>query len=272
LIYESSNDPTVQEIKVDSILGSKPALYDDPQFFAAYDEMRALDGRLNDTVEAPTLVSLMPKLKGIAAADIGCGMGAMCRWLITQGAASVVGFDASKKMLARARQESPATENLRYEHADIEHIDLSERSLHLVVSGLALHYVGDFEKCARQVSRALWPGGCFIFSVEHPIITCSKREWVCRDDGSRIHWPVDHYLVDHYLDEGSRTVSWMGFDDVPRYHRTVSGYVSALIDAGLVLHRLLEPGPSPDAIAKWPRLADQRRRPPFLVVKAEKPR
>jgi SAM-dependent methyltransferase len=251
-------------------VASKPedetALYDDPEFFAAYDDMRALEGTLNEIVETPALVSLMPKLQGIMAADLGCGMGAMCHWLIAQGAASVVGFDSSEKMLARAKQESPTIENLRFEHAELDRIDLAESSFHLIVSGLALHYAADFQKIARRVSLALRPGGSFIFSVEHPIITCGERNWVLRDDGARAHWPVDHYL-----DEGSRKVSWLGFVDVPRYHRTVSSYVNALLDAGLLLKRLNEPGPSRDDMTNWPRLKDQRRRPPFLVIRADKP-
>jgi hypothetical protein len=64
---------------------------------------------------------------------------------------------------------------------------------------------------------------------------------------------------------------WWGFDDVPRHHRTVSSYVNARLDAGLALQRLNEPGPNTDDMTNWPRLIDQRRRPPFLVIRADKP-
>jgi len=251
---------------VNSKTENETALYDDPEFFAAYEDMRALEGTLNEIVETPALVSLMPKLQGITAADLGCGMGGMCHWLMAQGAASVVGFDSSLKMLARAKQQSPATENLRFEQAELDRIDLAESSFDLILSGLALHYAADFQKIAGRVSMALRPGGSFIFSVEHPIITCGERNWVLRDDGARAHWPVDHYL-----DEGSRKVNWLGFNEVPRYHRTISSYVNTLLDAGLVLQRLNEPGPSSDDMTNWPRLKDQRRRPPFLVIRADKP-
>jgi SAM-dependent methyltransferase len=183
-----------------------------------------------------------------------------------QGAASVIGFDASETMLERARQQGPDTENLRFSQVDLDQLDLGEQKFDLIVSGLALHYVADFPRLAGWVAQALRPGGCFVFSVEHPVITCSDRAWVCREDGSRAHWPVDHYL-----DEGPRAVNWLGFDDVPRYHRTVSGYVEPLLEAGLTIRRLLEPGPSTEDMEKWPRLADQRRRPAFLVVRADKP-
>ena len=230
--------------------GSLPAFYDDPKFFAAYDEMRTLGGTLNEAVEMPALISLMPALKNTVAADLGCGMGSMCRWLIDQGAASVTGYDASDRMLSRAQLQSQNIKNLHYVQADLEQLNLPENSFRLIISGLALHYVADFKGLGQSISAALKPGGSFIFSVEHPVITCNQREWVSRVDGTRAHWPVDRYLED-----GGRVIRWMGFDDVPRQHRTVAGYVNTLLDAGLVLQRLLEPGPSEEAIANWPRLA-----------------
>lgn len=244
-------------------MGEQP-LYDDPKFFAAYDEMRSLNGTLNEIVETPALISLLPALDGVVAADLGCGTGAMCRWLAEHGAASVTGFDASARMLLRARQESQT--NLRYEQIDLDLIELPDASFDLIISGLALHYVADFSSLARRLSRAIRPGGSFIFSVEHPIITCHQRQWRLGTDGTRVDWPVDRYL-----DEGARRMNWLGFPDVPRQHRTVASYVNALLDTGLVIRRLLEPGPSEDAIAKWPRLADQRRRPPFLIIRADRP-
>ena len=36
--------------------------------FAAYEKMRMLDGRLNEIVETPALISLMPEIAGMAVA------------------------------------------------------------------------------------------------------------------------------------------------------------------------------------------------------------
>ena len=246
--------------------GQMKALYDDSELFAAYEKMRMLDGRLNEIVEAPALISLMPEIAGMAVADLGCGTGVMCRWLVDQGAASVVGIDASEQMLSRAREQNTDVGRLRFEQKDIEGVDFAPASFNLVISGLALHYVADFAGVAHRVSQALRPGGCFIFSVEHPIVTCGQREWVHDENGTRRHWPVDRYL-----DEGSRSVLWMGLAEVPRQHRSVSSYVNGVLGAGLVFRSLLEPGPDEKAIATWPRLNDQRRRPPFLVIRADKP-
>jgi len=243
-----------------------PALYDDPAFFAAYEAFRAQDGRPNEVIEAPALLSLLPNPKGLIAADLGCGNGAMCRWLISQGAASVIGFDAAEKMLARARQLTPYSAKLDYRHADLNLITLGINTFDLIVSGLALHYIEDFRGLAAKIAAALRADGSFVFSVEHPVVSCNSRAWICGDDGSRKHWPVDRYL-----EEGSRHVDWLGFPDVPREHRSVSAYVNTLLESGLSLSRLLEPGPTDADIAKWPHIADHRRRPSFLVIRAQKP-
>jgi len=245
---------------------SPPALYDDPDFFAAYDEMRKQNGTLNAVVETPALISLLPVVSQAVAADLGCGAGAMCRWLADHGAASVTGYDASARMLAAARQHRPAATSIAYEQAELDRLQLPQNHFTLIISGLVLHYVADFPRLARQVAAALRPGGSFIFSVEHPVITCHLRAWALAADGTRAHWPVDRYL-----ETGPRTINWLGFHDVPRHHRTVADYVNTMLDAGLVLRRLLEPGPTDSDIATWPGLADQRRRPPFLIIRADRP-
>lgn len=90
---------------------------------------------------------------------------------------------------------------------------LREQSVDLVISGLALHYVADFSSVASHIATALRSGGSFVFSVEHPLLTCDKRQWHTAEDGSRLHWPVDRYLL-----EGQRRVSWLNRNDIPRYH------------------------------------------------------
>jgi hypothetical protein len=46
--------------------------------------------------------------------------------------------------------------------------------------------------------------------------------------------------------------------------------LNGLLDAGLVLERVLEPVPSDDWLQARPHAADERRRPTFLLVRARK--
>jgi hypothetical protein len=53
---------------------------------------------------------------------------------------------------------------------------------------------------------------------------------------------------------------------VIKQHRTIATYVNLLIGEGLAISHLDEWGPSEDQIASHPEWADERQRPPFLLV------
>jgi hypothetical protein len=113
----------------------------------------------------------------------------------------------------------------------------------------------------------LTPGGRFVFSVEHPIFTAhGSSDWYRDADGAALHWPVDRYR-----DEGERRTRWF-VDGVVKYHRTIESYVNGLLDAGLTLVRLEEPEADAAVLAEKPEWQQERRRPPFLLLAADRPR
>jgi ubiquinone/menaquinone biosynthesis C-methylase UbiE len=237
--------------------------FDDPAISASYAQLRLRPGRPNDAIEQPALQSLMPEVDGKFVVDLGCGTGQMARWVVNNGARSVLAFDASEKMISEAVSLGDNSQ-IHFRKHRIEDVDLPDGSVDIVMSGLALHYVADFPRLAGRIRNWLRESGSLVFSVEHPIMTCSTRKWIEAPDGTRMHWPVDRYL-----DEGSRTVEWLG-TVMPREHRTTATYVNSLLDAGLSIQRLLEPGPSDESLDQWPALADHKRRPAFLVIRADR--
>ncbi|HWO03359.1 MAG TPA: methyltransferase domain-containing protein, partial [Methylomirabilota bacterium] len=130
----------------------------------------------------------------------------------------------------------------------------------LAYSSLALHYVVDLAGLLDRVHAALAPGGALVFSVEHPLCTALARpEWSV-DAAGRATWPVAGYL-----DEGPRATDWLAAG-VIKQHRTIATYVDLLLRAGFALAHLDEWGPSPEQIASHPEWANERQRPPFLLV------
>ena len=101
-------------------------IYDDPDFLAGYAtldrQVRGLDG----AAEWPALRSMLPDLSGRRVVDLGCGFGWFSRLADREGAVSVVGFDASTKMLERARMETTS------ERVDYRLQDLDSLAWHLV--------------------------------------------------------------------------------------------------------------------------------------------
>lgn len=238
--------------------------YDDINFFSAYKEMaRSIKG-LEGAGEWHVFKSLLPELQNKDVLDLGCGFGWHCRFAREQQASSVIGVDLSEKMLKQAREltDDPA---ISYLQLPIEDIEFSNSQFDVVISSLAFHYIKSFEEMCKKVHDVLKPGGTFVFSVEHPIFTSrNEQDWYIDDQGNRLHWPVDHYQS-----EGIRETTFLT-ENVIKYHRTISTYMNALIDAGFVIKAVKEPMPSDELLKSDPLMKDENRRPMFLIISAEK--
>jgi SAM-dependent methyltransferase len=234
-------------------------IYDRPDFFAGYSQLRrSIDG-LEGAVEWPSVRSLLPDVVGLRIVDLGCGFGWFCRWAKERGAAEVLGLDASERMLTRARSWPNA--EIRYEVSDLEQLELSPNRFDLAYSSLALHYVENLASVFATVHGALVPGGCFVFSIEHPIYMAPARPgWSVDADGRRT-WPVDGYF-----DEGPRRTDWLA-PGVVKQHRTLGTTLNLLIRSGFQVEHVEEFCPSPKQIAVRPELAEERDRPTFLLVR-----
>lgn len=238
-------------------------IYDNPEFFRGYKALRDEKTGLNEPLEQPALASLMPDVQGLDVLDLGCGSGDLCRKVKRLGARSVVGVDVSRNMLALAQKEVP--EGVHFLNRAIEDCAFSTGSFNLILSSLAFHYVENLDGLFKKAHGWLREAGVLIFSMEHPIATSAQGRrlgWVRDEKGNKLHWAIDFYH-----DEGRRESHWF-VDGVVKYHRMTSTILNSLIDAGFVLQRVLEPAALPEEEKKRPSLLDERRRPPFLAVKA----
>jgi SAM-dependent methyltransferase len=238
-------------------------IYDNDEFFAGYSRLpRSVTG-LDGAPEWPALRALLPDLRGRNVLDLGCGFGWFCRWARDNGAAHVLGIDVSEKMLGQARATTPDTA-ITYTRGDMERLELPAGAFDLVYSSLALHYVANLAGLLAQVHRSLVHGGSLVFSVEHPIYTApADPNWFVDAAGRKV-WPVDRYL-----DEGTRSTDWLA-KGVIKQHRTLATYINLLLRSGFAPTHVEEWGPTEAQIAARPALADERQRPPFLLVAARR--
>lgn len=238
-------------------------VYDRPDFFEGYSQLRrSLEG-LAGAAEWPALRSMLPEVRGFRVVDLGCGFGWFCRWAREQGAAQVLGLDVSERMLDRAR-ETTSDAAITYEKADLEVLILSPAQFDLAYSSLALHYVEDAARLFAVIHAALVPGGHFVFSTEHPIYMAPTRPgWSVDAEGHRT-WPLDSYLV-----EGRRTTDWLA-QGVVKYHRTIGTTLNALLRCGFCIRQVEEFRPTEQQIADRPELGQELDRPMFLLVSARR--
>jgi ubiquinone/menaquinone biosynthesis C-methylase UbiE len=238
-------------------------IYDKAEFFEGYAKLsRSIEG-LDGAAEWPSLRTLLPELRGLRILDLGCGYGWFCRWVREQGAAQVLGIDVSERMLARARATT-ADAAIAYARADMEELHLQEASFDLAYSSLALHYIVGLPALLAKVHRALVPRGHLIFSVEHPIVTAPANPGWMTDAEGRKSWPVDNYFA-----EGPRTTDWIA-KGVIKQHRTIATHLNLLLRLGFTIGHVEEWSPTDDQIAAQPSLAEERLRPPFLLVAARR--
>ncbi|MFI6680062.1 class I SAM-dependent methyltransferase [Kribbella sp. NPDC050470] len=223
-------------------------LYDDPVFLSGYRELRRDGLGLNDELEIPAMNAVLPPVEGLRVVDLGCGEGGLAVRLAA-GGAEVIAVDASEQMLAAAERH-PA---VRYVRADLADFDLPSGSVDLVVSSLVLHYVEDFVGLVGRVTQWLTPGGSFVFSIEHPVVTAPLTAADC--------------VVDDYADEGPRQRMWF-VDGVIKYHRTIGTVLRVLRQQGFRLEVVDEPVPTRAQVERHAHLAVHRRRPALLLVAA----
>ncbi len=238
-------------------------MYDDPTFFEGYSQLRRSTEGLAGAPEWPALRALLPDVRGLRVVDLGCGFGWFSRWARAHGAAQVLGLDLSSNMLDRARS-STADDAITYRQADLEELHLPAAAFDLAFSSLALHYVEDLGRLLNVIHGALTSAGHLVCSIEHPIYMASRHpDWLRGADGQRT-WPVDSYQR-----EGRRTTNWLA-PGVVKYHRTLGTTLNLLIREGFSLRRVEEYGPTDAQVAQHPALAEERERPMFLMIAAQR--
>ena len=181
--------------------------------------------------------------------DLGCGTG-LALSLIEDAGWSVTGIDASSEQLAVARERAPGAELLR---ADAHALPFDDGSFDAVVSILTHTDFDDAAAVFREVVRVLAPHGAFVYAGVHPCFASPFAQPL--EDGTTLLHP------------GYRKLGWETVSRDPDNpgirsrvgvnHLPLAELVSAILDAGLTLVSLDEPG--------------ERDPPLFLALRAEKP-
>lgn len=238
-----------------------PDFYDQEHVFATYMQRRERSDSPNDTLEKPIIMELIGDVHGADVLDLGCGDGRFGVELLAAGCQSYTGVEASNRMVEKGEQRLKEAGGILH-HATIESWPYPTSAYDLVVSRLALHYLADLQQTFEQVHKALKPGGLFVFSVEHPVISSCDR--AIRETGIRQAW-----IVDDYFDEGERNVAWMN-SEVIKYHRTIENYFLGLQKAQFMIESLRESAPQKENFNDDALYARRKRIPLFLLLKARR--
>lgn len=238
-----------------------PDFYDQSDVFGWYRAKRDRPQNANNTLEKPVFDDLAGELSGLRILDLGCGDGRFGQEALQKSAGAFTGLEASQNMF-RAAQSRLAGANVTLIHTTIQDWDFPAQQFDLVASRLVLHYLQELAPTFANVYRSLVPGGRFIFSIEHPVMTCCDR--ARQPNTLRQDW-----IVDDYFTTGPRVVSWMG-SEVIKHHRTVEDYFQALINAGFGVEALRESRPRRERFADEETYLRRLRIPLMLFFSARR--
>ncbi len=210
--------------------------------------------------------------------DAGCGEGYNTRLLARSGA-RMIGVDISPRMIELARQEEEREPlGICYEVASFCDLSLfDDASFDIVVSSLALMDSPDFKGAVEEIFGVLHPGGELIFSITHPCFSTKGHGWIRDEQGNCIKFTVSDYFNDKPVVLHWRFSKAPVKEDVtpflvPRFPKTLSEYLNALIGAGFALKEIEEPRPSKEACKEHPWLQRWRdHAAEYLYVRAIKP-
>ncbi|MBN1835977.1 MAG: metalloregulator ArsR/SmtB family transcription factor [Spirochaetales bacterium] len=95
--------------------------------------------------------------------DLGCGSGALLGPL-TRRADTVIGIDASERMLfeARRRLERQSLGGVQLRLGELEHLPMGDAETNWAVVNLVLHHLQDPRAGLREAARVVQPGGGLI--------------------------------------------------------------------------------------------------------------
>ena len=116
-------------------------------------------------------------------------------------------------------------------------------------------YLDDWHHVFAEFARALKPGGVLVFSLCHPA------------------FDIGYFKPENYFEEEVVTETWRGFGGEPvtvtRYRRSLTQLFDALLGAGFMLERLLEPQPVEGFREREPDHYDELMAGPgFLCIRA----
>ncbi|MBY4629266.1 class I SAM-dependent methyltransferase [Rhizobium croatiense] len=239
---------------------------------AGYDKYR-------DALNTPAFLNMLPPVAGLAGLDLGCGEGFNTRAVARLGA-RMTGLDIAPTFIRYAREsETQAPLGIDYVLGDGQSIDFPEASFDFVTAFMSMMDMANQRGVLRGVHRILKSGGFLQFSILHPCFVPPKRRNVRNEAGE----PIAVEIADYFDESDGRIERWIFSSmpqgeratltpfSIPRFHRTLTSWVSMIVEAGLVIEAFGEPMASPEVALAEPVVADTRVAPIFLHVRARKP-
>jgi SAM-dependent methyltransferase len=185
------------------------------------------------------------------AIDVGCGEGRVSR-LLTERRWHVTATDPVRPLLDAARTARSAAD---YHQAQAHDLPLPDAGFDLVLAYNMLMDVADPAAAVSEMARVLSPDGRLVISIVHPMADMAMQ------DGP----DATYFARQPFEDAENRDGLTMNFKG---WTMPLSDYADLIARTGLVITRIAEPRPDPQA--GWSGSAKWSRFPLFLWIVARR--
>lgn len=232
-----------------------------------------------DGLNTPAFLDMLPPVQGLSGLDIGCGEGFNTRQLVRLGA-RMTAIDIAPTFIRHA-QETEQTEPLGIEYsvADATDMPFASSSFDFATAFMSMMDMADHGAALRETARVLRPGAFLQFSILHPCFVPPHRKVLREPNGT-----TRAIEIGGYFDTTDGRIDTFRFESlppeerektepfrVPRFHRTLSGWVDLIVAAGLIIERFGEPRVTVEVAKAEPVLEDTLVAPIFLHIRTLKP-
>lgn len=212
-------------------------------------------------------LGLFDDIKNKNVLDIGCGSGHSLRYMAEKGASELWGIDLSESQINTAKETLKDVKANLFCSAMEAEIELPKQYFDIVYSIYAIGWSTDLATTLKLIHSYLKPGGCFIFSWDHPLYAHLKSQ-----NG-------EISLEDSYQQEGFTQYENFKGEEAPVIipKRKMATYINGLIKAGFTIESVIESdvsanydGVNEEISDRYYSLYKARRFPTTMIIKSIK--
>lgn len=231
-----------------------------------------------DALNTPAFLAMLPPIEGLVGLDVGCGEGTNTRSLARRGA-FMTAIDIAPSFISAARAaEAVDPLGIDFLVGDAAELSFAEGSFAFATAFMSLMDMPRQDAVLDEVHRVLRDDGFLQFSILHPCFAPPHRKVLRDANGKAYALELADYFWRTEGDVATWTFGAAPADEhsplrpfqVPRFHRTLTDWITMILASGFALEAVGEPTADEEAVRRVPGIDDTCIAPLFLHVRARK--
>lgn len=220
----------------------------------------------------PGAMKLLGVGSGKVFLDLACGEGSFAH-MVSKAGGGVVGVDASPTLVRQAQMKKMKLGEFFVADVSRGIRDVASMMFDGAAIILALQNIENMRGVCFSAAKVLKSGAPFVIVLNHPAFRIPRQSsWGFEESRKLMYRRVDSYLSEHAIPMQMHPGAAPGVKTTS-YHRPISAYISALVDAGFTVDAMEEWTSHKESTSGPRAKAENRIRqeiPMFLAIRARR--